>query len=246
MTLYEIGFKLQHDCPFNDLSRKYPRAVIALWCNNKKDVLEITCDEIDLFQRIQADMDSFEKELGVKVLRKSFSSTNAQLVIQTCSCHLQPTPSICSVIEKHNSMEVQPTIYKEGWEWYRVIAFNQKDIKGMFNALEKFANVEVVSRRIEEEKTVRDSFVISTSNLLGALTEKQTFALLAALDHGYYRVPKQVTTDEIAKSLGVPRTTYEEHLRKAESKVLRSLVPYIQVGIDAHLTAWLRTPAVGR
>jgi hypothetical protein len=42
-------------------------------------------------------------------------------------------------------------------------------------------------------------------------------------------VPKRVTTDEIAERLGVPRTTYEEHLRKAEGKVLRAVAPYLEL-----------------
>jgi predicted DNA binding protein len=125
---------------------------------------------------------------------------------------------------------MQPTIYREGWEWYRAISFNQRDIKRLFDSLGKFANVEVISRRVVKDKTMRDSFVISTASILGDLTDKQTLALVAALSEGYYRIPKRVTTDEIAGHLGIPRTTFEEHLRKAESKVLGALTPYIQLG----------------
>ena len=53
--------------------------------------------------------------------------------------------------------------------------------------------------------------------------------LVFALENGYYQVPKKVTTEEIASKLKLPRTTYEEHLRKAEGKVLRSMAPYISL-----------------
>jgi predicted DNA binding protein len=59
------------------------------------------------------------------------------------------------------------------------------------------------------------------------LTEKQVDALMAALDNGYYEVPKKKTAEEIARKYGVPRTTYEEHVRKAESKIFRAIAPYI-------------------
>jgi predicted DNA binding protein len=49
------------------------------------------------------------------------------------------------------------------------------------------------------------------------------------VENGYYQVPKKVTTEEMASKLRLPRTTYEEHLRKAEGKVLRSMAPYISM-----------------
>ena len=110
-----------------------------------------------------------------------------------------------------------------------MIAFNQKDIKKLFESLGKFAKVEIVSRETSPEHSLRDSFIISANTLVGELTEKQVLALLSALSQGYYRVPKKVTADEIATSMGVPRTTFEEHLRKAESKVLYALTPYIHL-----------------
>jgi predicted DNA-binding protein (UPF0251 family) len=38
-----------------------------------------------------------------------------------------------------------------------------------------------------------------------------------------------MTAEEIATKNGVPRTTFEEHLRKAESKVLRAIAPYVRM-----------------
>ncbi len=36
-------------------------------------------------------------------------------------------------------------------------------------------------------------------------------------------------TTEIANRMGVPRTTHEEHLRKAESKILTTIAPYLEL-----------------
>jgi predicted DNA binding protein len=52
---------------------------------------------------------------------------------------------------------------------------------------------------------------------------------LAALEYGYYKVPKKTTAEQIASKNKVPRTTFEEHLRKAESKVLRAMAPYVRM-----------------
>jgi predicted DNA binding protein len=231
LTLFEIDFRAQHDCPYNDLSRANPRAVIAHWCNFKRDVLEIKCDDVELFQRIQYDVSQLARSLGGKILRKGFSANNVQLVIRNCGC-ANIKNSITRTLQDHNCLEIQPTIYKDGWEWYRAISFNQQDIRKFFSSLEAFAKVEVLSRRTIKERTMREALVISTTSLLGGLTEKQASALIAALNEGYYRIPKKITTDEIAQRLGIPRTTFEEHLRKAESKVLVALTPYLQLGAE--------------
>jgi len=124
-----------------------------------------------------------------------------------------------------------PDVYRGGWEYYRLIAFSEKDVRNLFNGLEKFCKVEVISRRTVQAGAVKEHFLISTRTLFGDLTGKQSQALLFALENGYYRVPKKVTTEEMAQKLKLPRTTYEEHLRKAESKVLRAVTPYVQMGI---------------
>jgi predicted DNA binding protein len=72
--------------------------------------------------------------------------------------------------------------------------------------------------------------MISPNSLLGELTKKQSFALITALARGYYEIPKKVSTDKIAASLKLPRTTYEEHLRKAESKVMKAVAPLLELG----------------
>lgn len=228
MTIHEVSFKLQHECPFNELSRRHPELVVSHWCNYSKDVLEITYDDFAVFQDLQRELDGIASSLGVKVIRKSFTGKNVQLVVQHCGCVRIPV-EISSIIERHNCFELQPTLYREGWEWYRILAFSVGDIKALFADLGKSCRVEVLSRRAAQEGSVRENFLISTNNLFGKLTQKQVKALLLALDNGYYRIPKKMKTEEIAKLLDMPRTTYEEHLRKAESKVLRSLEPYIQL-----------------
>jgi predicted DNA binding protein len=99
----------------------------------------------------------------------------------------------------------------------------------LFQELGEFCEVQIVSRTAKESGAIRDNLGISASNLVGNLTEKQLQALLHAVANGYYRIPKKVKAVEVARLMGVPRTTYEEHLRKAESKILGAVAPYLQL-----------------
>jgi predicted DNA binding protein len=226
--MFEVGFRFQHDCPYTKLTQHYPDVVFTHWCNWEKDVMEISYRDLRSFQEIQRDLDRYMRELGTKVIRKEFSSSDIQLVVHACNCDRIST-NVSSVLSSHNCVELQPTVYRDGWEWYRFLAFSQRDIKALFDDLSKVGRAEVVSRVSREGSTVRESVVVSVANLFGGLTQKQLEAIVVALRNDYYNVPKRVTTDEIAERMGVPRTTFEEHLRKAEGKVLRAVAPYLEL-----------------
>ncbi len=228
MTLYETTFRLQHDCPFNDLSRQHPDLIMSSWCNNEKDILEITAGDPVEFETLTKDLKAMEKRLRTKIVRKSNSSRNVQLLIQHCGCENVPAP-VSPVFERNNCLEIQPAVYRDGWEYYRLISFSEKDLRKVFSTLEKYCNLEIISRRPVSSASLKESMLVSTGTLFGGLTRKQVQALVFAVENGYYQVPKKVTTEEIASKLKLPRTTYEEHLRKAEGKVIRSMAPYISM-----------------
>jgi hypothetical protein len=57
---------------------------------------------------------------------------------------------------------------------------------------------------------------------LGAvsLPPAQHVALRAAVDRGYYRTPREITLDELAADLDVPRSTLSYRLRRAEAELV--------------------------
>jgi predicted DNA binding protein len=225
MTLYETAFRLQHDCPLNDLSKQHPELVMSSWCNSDTDVLEISGEGVER-EQIQEDIDSMWQKMKVKPLRRSSSQRDLQVVIHHCHCEIIAAP-VTPVFEKNHCLELQPCVYKGGWEYYRMVSFSEKDARNVFGTLGRYCKVEVISRRVIRSGAVKETMLVSTQALFGGLTRKQVQALVFALENGYYQVPKKVTTEEMASKLKLPRTTYEEHLRKAEGKVLRSMAPYI-------------------
>jgi len=231
MTHYEIAFKLQHDehCPYSAFSKAHPSAVVSHWCNWRKDVLEITHGNLQQDEELKEDIRGMTKALESKIMRRSMTRSNLQVVFQSCACDKIPPPTV-AFIEARNCLELQPAVYTEGWEWYRLIAFNERDIKNLFKDLEKYSErIEVVSRRAITDESLRDTFLVSTTTLFSNLTKKQIRALITALDNGYYRKPRGATAEEIAERMGVPRTSFVDHLRKAENKVLQSVGPYLRM-----------------
>lgn len=56
------------------------------------------------------------------------------------------------------------------------------------------------------------------------LSEKQLEALTAALEKGYYEVPRDVTMEELADDLGISDQALSERLRRANHEILSEVV----------------------
>jgi hypothetical protein len=226
--MFEVEFKLQHECPYTRFSMKHPEVRLVEWCNNNIHVAEVDCADIETYTRVEPDLKELLLWKGGKILKKNFLEGNLQLIVRTCICS-KISPNVLGVVEKHSCLIVPPEVYYGGWEEYRVIGFREKDYKLMFEELNRLGPVQIVRKRVIPDRSIRDFFVISVNSVFSELTDRQADSLLAALEYGYYQIPKKVTAEEIAIKHNVPRTTFEEHLRKAESKTFLAMAPYIRM-----------------
>ncbi|NKE37118.1 helix-turn-helix domain-containing protein [Natronococcus sp. JC468] len=58
----------------------------------------------------------------------------------------------------------------------------------------------------------------------GQLTDRQQEILRTALTAGYYDIPRRATQRDLAVELGLSRGTIGDHLRRAEAKIIRSVI----------------------
>ena len=52
------------------------------------------------------------------------------------------------------------------------------------------------------------------------LTEKQKRVFELAVEEGYYDIPKRTELKKLAKLVGISLATYQEHLKRAEAKII--------------------------
>ena len=115
----------------------------------------------------------------------------------------------------------KPILVRNGLEYWTVASWSKADLTALHDRVKalEFKHKATIEMTEMREETL-DLFI---PNVLSRLTDKQRDALAAAVREGYYEYPRRVSLEELAKRVGVPRTTLQSHLRKAE----RALVPAV-------------------
>src|SRR5487761_272378 len=211
--VYEIALQLEHDCPYNNFSRKLPDLVVMHWCSQNRDVLQIYGTNLSQLESLDSEIEVLENSLGAKLIRDEFVTPDTRVLVHLHK-YAKMKQNINAIIEKCNCVEIQPTVYKSGAEWYRILAVDKKDIIKLFRALSTSSDYHVLSRTNLPAGPIVPNFTIQMSELFGQLTRKQLTVLELALIHGYYRTPRKVKVTELAKISKVPRTSFEDHRRQ--------------------------------
>lgn len=222
MSLLEVVFKIRHDCPFGNLSRKFPSARMLVWCNREHEVVEVMLSNPLQYREMKKEIDGFADVVDV-------SSEPGNVHVITKKCHCTTRNSVGRNLDTHNMLHLMPVVYEAGWEYYHAIAFRHGDFKQFVRHIERLpCDLEIV-RKSSIQPNLGGSVTISVSDLFSSLTNKQVDALLASYFMGYFRFPRKTNAMSIAKTKRIPRTTFQEHLTKAENKLVAGLVPYLRL-----------------
>jgi len=222
MPLFEVVFKATHDCPFGNVSRRFPSLKMFTWCNREHEVIEVIVEKPEEYSAVMEELSTMGG-----ILEESSDRQKVHLIIKTCSCTTEN--SIVRNIDAFNLLHVPPVVYEQGWEYYRIIVFRHEELRQLMQRLEDKGFVFDIVRKVPFDGFIASSLTLTADALFSDLTDKQPDALLTAYSHGYYRLPRKTDVQTIASKKRVPRTTFQEHLKKAENKLVMSLVPYIQL-----------------
>ncbi|MDG7008503.1 MAG: helix-turn-helix domain-containing protein [Nitrososphaerota archaeon] len=230
--MFDVSLKLDHSLPFCGLSKLFPAVSIQRWCNLQVDILEFQAPKEEDAERLEPALRKMLKSLGARLIRfNRYSPKNLEAVI---GCKCATDNSTVALIEWAGCIPVMPVNYRGGQEYCRVLAFTKDTLDDAMTSLSKVSKLVVESRSVIPRESAKGAITVPVDEFLGALTKKQLAAFMMAMQMGYYGMPKGATIDEIASKQGMKRSTYEEHLRKAELKILQAVRPYARL---AYVTA---------
>lgn len=118
---------------------------------------------------------------------------------------------IFETFTRHGLMVITPVLYRDGEVHARFVGRSDV-VQTALDHIPSAINVdihEIGERGFEHESAA------------ATLSQRQQEAVQAAVELGYYEMPRQVTYEDIAERLDCAPSTASEHLQKAEAKIVR-------------------------
>jgi len=224
MTLFEVALKVTQKSFYTDLSRRFPSASIFIWCNRENDVIEVVVRNPEDYPLV---MEEIRAHPIMNVVEEISDDRRLYLSVHECNCMKHDT--IVRHIGKLDILNIFPNMIENGWAYHRLIVFKHKDLEELLRRIEEWGWFYKILRKTRFDGFVASSLTLSADVLFSGLTERQMEAILTAHRHGYYNLPRNADIQTIAAKEKVPRTTYQEHLKKAENKLVSALIPHLKL-----------------
>jgi hypothetical protein len=213
--MHEAVFRIDHESVYADATARVD-ASIDMWCGGHADLLHVTGDDR------YAARDLIDEEVGItEWIDHGYESL---AVTHGCLLHLQEG-LLEEYLRRHDCLTFYPTSYDNGAILTRVISLKSENLTAMYRDLTDEFPVEVEAKR--EIGTVEDAPLMVFDAELPTFSERQRTVLTLAHERGYYEIPKGVTTEELAADLDISRRTLEEHLRRAEQKLVEAFLAFM-------------------
>ena len=194
-------------------------ASVELWCNDHCDLLHVSGGATEPV------LEHVRDRVGVNdILRQE-----TVLVVVTAECLKQREDDLIETyLSRHGCLLLPPLRYADGAKFCRVLALDPSALTACSRDLvDDGISVSVESKRRIETVT-QDAPLLTLDGVLPDLSPRQREVFSTAYDHGYYEIPRRTTTTELAESVGIERRTAEEHLRRAENKLVAALIRYVR------------------
>ncbi|MDO8626883.1 MAG: helix-turn-helix domain-containing protein [Candidatus Diapherotrites archaeon] len=131
--------------------------------------------------------------------------------------------------ESHLQMYFKPdiflvkpvTIKPDGFQYIELASWKKENLTKMLKEIAKFGTIH--SQSISKE-SLTDIYI---PHLMPSMTISQKKAILLAFRNGYYEYPRKITIERLADLAKLAPSSLQEHLRKAENKLLPYLLENI-------------------
>ncbi len=184
---------------------------VECWCNDHCDLLHVEGSGA-------ADaLDPVRDAVGV---RASLGADDDVVAITEDCLREHEAGLVEDYVRANDCLLLPPLRYEHGDKVVRVLALESAALSRCFQDMVADGLSVSVDAKQAVDSVPEESPVLTARQSLPELTRRQRSVLLAAIDAGYYDLPRDVTTAELAAEMNLARRTVEEHLRRAEKKVV--------------------------
>ncbi|HZY91517.1 MAG TPA: helix-turn-helix domain-containing protein [Thermoplasmata archaeon] len=218
---WELSFRSQFEDPFIEFSEEFPEYPLSVWSVWTKELVQLPTDDARAVQRLESRLKKARRAVEVS---RAVDSGRLYLLREM---EQRPETATQALIAANDCLDVPPIVFRDGWQYFQVVSFDEDRSRRLFRKLTERGPTELIRKREMPYGILSASPWIE--GLFRELTPRQVEAILAAHRRGYYSSPRKVTTERIAVDLGRSSSTFEEHRRKAENRIIDALAPYLEL-----------------
>ncbi len=222
MAFLETRIRVRHPCPYCNLSVAFPDVQMDLWTSTRSDVFHVTAPNR---ARLRESLSAMRESIGARRITYG----NASALVITHRAQWDHPPSVTGIADRHGVWLVPPVVYHGGWETYRALSPTQSALKRFVAEVRRVGTVEVLSHRSRERLDGIRSLGTVPVHLFEGITDRQVHILVSAIEGGLFELPAKAKMDRMAAHEGLSRSTYGEHLRKAETQILQNSYPLLKL-----------------
>lgn len=155
------------------------------------------------------------------ILSYSISESGSSIFSYT---HFRPneeTKQLYEIGQHHELMVDLPVTYTDTGALEVTVIGDMETIRASVPDLPSGLDVQLLST---------GEYLPTSEKLFRQLTKRQQEVLRVAVEEGYYENPRARTYKDLANDIGLTGGTIGEHLREAESRIMREVVPDVLDG----------------
>jgi predicted DNA binding protein len=215
MAVVDARIRVHHPCPYCDLSVRFPRSLFLLWCDNRRDTFLVSSPEPSETRAVVA---ALRRSLHARPLLADPTT----VLVEVPDFEWASPPSVTGLARRTGVWVLPPVVYSEGRETYRLVASGRARLQRLLRRIRRLGEVEILSLADRAGLDVIRDFPTASVHFFEGLTDRQSRVLVAAHDAGLLEIPARTSWAEAARREGLSRSTFGEHLRKAQLRLLRN------------------------
>lgn len=224
--MHQATFHVRGGVPYEKATRNRDLS-IELWCNNHCDLLHVKGTVTEEIQEEIASTVGIERTSnGHAGVRETVDSGDEQIIITSECLRPHTENNIESYLAAHDCLLLPPLRYERGGKVVRVVTLDPENMTRFYQDIQDSFRVDVRSKR-EVDAISQEQPMLSVDSLVPDLSDRQREAIVMAWESGYYEIPRETMTADLAERMDVGRRTFEEHLRLAEHKFVGGLVNHL-------------------
>ncbi len=214
--MWVLKLKIKHDCTIGSRCEKFKCISYSIPLGNWKD-RRCSCT----YERhtIEGEPDAVKRFL--EDIKKDKRVANLEISGNTMFFIGKDKEGIPSSFYNQKMFFTKPVfVDRKGYECWETASYDRNILTQFLEKLQKrrYSHLEVL-----QLKNIRLNNIYFPA-IAPELTEKQKRAFDLAVEEGYYDIPKRTELKKLAQLMGVSLATYQEHLKRAEAKVIPRLI----------------------